>query len=395
MNQYYTKFKENKTVRTPIFQWVADNILDYVECPSILEIGAIRPNNLDPDLSLFSDGYSSFFWAEYLDKRNCGKLTIVDIDTTTVQNAKYILENFVNMGVQVEFVCDDGMNWVNKDGFSLVYLDGPDNIHLTYEMYKKIPRLQTAILCDDANFSPENLGKCYRLRQDYPNYKLFKLENTAHEMILYPKIIGNNEQFKIGKLELNYFRGNHGNREYVNERSVEIALGDYFYNKFNNQVVELGAVMPTYRYTVGATIVDPYDPYPGCVRVDGLEYDYTNQNVFSCSSIEHIANDTSYDKQVDLTKAIKVLEKIVQTAKNYLITWPIGAHSGLDNYLKTSTLPYTIMRRENVRDEVNNWIENKNLVNFDLPYGHFEYCLNYYGNALCIAVVSNLSEFVS
>lgn len=194
MNKYYEIFKSRDTSRTPVFLWIMDNVLDDEDYPSILEIGSIRPCEHDPDLGLLGDGYSTFHWCEYLRERRTGKLTIVDINKDSIEKAKEILEPFKD--VNIEFICDDGLNWVNKPDFNFIYLDGPDDIVLTDKMYKKIDRTNTTIFCDDAHFDTWNWGKCLILRTCYPNYIAFQLHNTTHEMMMYPKLTSKKFNFQ-------------------------------------------------------------------------------------------------------------------------------------------------------------------------------------------------------
>jgi hypothetical protein len=126
-----------------------------------------------------------------------------------------------------------------------------------------------------------------------------------------------------------------------------------------------------------------------------MDYDYTDCNLLSISTLEHCGLDTGYNQPQAEDLAQRGLEKIIKQSRNYLITFPIGANRFLEDYVKKSDLPYTILRRTNFRGEVNNWVEDKNLDNFFLNYGHFEQKLNLYGNSLAIVVISSEAEIVS
>ncbi|MEK6882808.1 MAG: hypothetical protein AABY22_24505, partial [Nanoarchaeota archaeon] len=95
-------------------------------------------------------------------------------------------------------------------------------------------------------------------------------------MIYYPLILGNDQTFKIGSLELDYIREDK-NFAWRNCRSVELALGKWFAEKYNNEIVELGAVSYQYSFFKNWEVIDPYDEgYKNCIRKDILDYDYTN-----------------------------------------------------------------------------------------------------------------------
>ena len=383
MNRFYSKFISCKSPRTPVFEWVCNKILDNEPEPTILEIGAIRPNLNDPDLSFYSDGYSTFYWASYLQKRGCGKLVIVDTDEQTIENAKVILEDFKD--VKIEFICDNGFNWVGKPGFSLIYLDGPDDCQFTFQMFRSIDRYHSTILCDDANFTEKEFGKCLLLRRYYGGSILFRLPNTTHEMMLYPKIQSGN--FTVNKINLQYCRSNI-NRAFENERSVETPLGDWFIQKFSSNVIELGAVMCYYGCDKHI-IIDLADLHPKSQKIDGLLYDYTGKNVLSLSTVEHF-NQSEYGNSKD-EDAITVVKKITSEASNYLISFPIGYHPMLDTFIKNSSLPRVILKRKNWQNE---WEIDPNNSNFDYQFGHFDgrFPDGQYNNANAVCLITNLPE---
>ena len=209
--------------------------------------------------------------------------------------------------------------------------------------------------------------------------------------VMYDKLENyGDETFKIGSLELPYYRGWKGNRESTSERAIEISLGNWFIDKYKENIVEIGAVMPYYYDNYKFDCVDPYDNFPGCFKVDGIDFDYSGKNFLSISSIEHIGWDVGYDKERDKEKAFKVLKKIIKEAENYLITWPMGQNICLDQYLKESRdISYTLMTRDNFRGLINNWTENKSMKGFEIPYLWWDFKLDYYGNAGCVVIVNN------
>lgn len=390
MNEFRAIALSRKNGRVPVFEETLKT-LDHVESPWIVEIGGFRaelPEHID------GDGFSIFYWAEFIAKKGSGKLTVVDIDPIAIEKTRKVLLDFEGK-VDIELICADGLDYLKKLGKnpSLVYLDGPDQPEwFTYECFRLINRTKTAVLCDDANGWEVGLGKCPRVRQNYKQYVLYKV-GPIHEMIYYPLVQGNDKTFKIGSLELEYIREDI-NSAWRNARSVELPLLKWFAEKYNNNVVELGAVSNQYSFFKGWDIVDPYDHYPLSIRKDILEYDYTDKNIFSCSTIEHCGVDLGYNQKEDKDLAIKGLQKIIKEAKNYLITFPIGANYFLQDYVMDSSLSYVIMKRKNIRGETNNWKEDNNKDNFYLPYFHFSYLCDFFGCGAVIVVVTNQPEIL-
>ena len=385
-NYWYKNAFETEHHRKPVFLEILNTFNN--QPISILEIGTTGGDITDPN-GIHGSGHSSFYFAEYI-RQNGGSLTIVDIDPLVIQNAKEMLLDFIQININIQFICDEGLNYILNKNTDLIYLDGPDVETFTFEAFRLINRCKSKVLIDDANGYEQGRGKCVRTRKYYTDYQLYKC-GVSHEMIFYDIIKGNNPTFTLGNIELPYYRENKGNREFLNERSVEIPLGHWFLDKFNDDIVELGAVLPYYMNRPPThKIVDPYDHCDLCLRIDGEEYDYNGQNVLSLSTLEHLGHDGAYDKNQDSQKAIRTLEKIINTAQNYLLVWGVGQHPQLDEYIQKSTLPIKIMVRNNFRSSTNNWHEDNDRNNLHLPYGAWEMELDYYGNSLCEVVVSNL-----
>ncbi|MDP2683804.1 MAG: hypothetical protein Q8P20_01995 [bacterium] len=265
---------------------------------------------------------------------------------------------------------------------NIIFSDGKPPWQVKEE-YRKVNRSKEDVLIVEAG--PETS----EVRFMYPDFVPYIYEGK--DSLLYNKVTDNDRTFKIGSLELEYIRED-TNSSWRNARSVELPLLKWFAEKYNNNVVELGAVSNQYSFFKGWDIVDPYDHYPLSIRKDILEYDYTDKNLLSCSTIEHCGVDLGYNQKEDKYLAVRGLEKIVKESKNYLITFPVGANYYLQDYVMNSNLPYVILTRNNIRGETNNWKEDNNKDNFYLPYFHFEYYCGYFGCAACIIILTNQQE---
>ncbi len=196
--------------------------------------------------------------------------------------------------------------------------------------------------------------------------------------------------FKIGSLELPYFRGEY-NKAYENERSIEKPLGDWFLDKFKNNVLELGCVMP-YFEREEHEIIDLCDTHPKNKKVNGLDYSYSERNVLCISTLEHY-NSREYSNSSD-DDAIKQLHLIIGNARNWLITFPTTYHPILDDYLKKfPEIKRKILGRVNLKNE---WLEDRTESGWNYLFGHRDgrFPDGCYNNANAIVVITNQEEIL-
>lgn len=226
----------------------------------------------------------------------------------------------------------------------------------------------------------------------YPDFS--KCNYDGKQSLFYSKVTDNEKTFKIGDIELEYIRED-TNSAWRNCRSIEVALGGWFARKFNSDIVEVGDVCWQYSVFNNWTVIDPGAGYPKAIRESVFDISFKDKNFLSLSTFEHIGESSYNSGKEHLPLAIKALEKIRQESSNYLITFPIGANYPLQDYVMSSTIPFTIMKRKSWRGETNNWTEDRSLENFSLPYFHFDYCCGYFGCGAVIVVLTNQSEILT
>lgn len=147
---------------------------------------------------------------------------------------------------------------------------------------------------------------------------------------------------KIGSVDFNLFLAEGYNNPHTNERMIEVPLARWFIEKHNHAIVEIGAVTPYYG-EVKHEVIDPNDPWPGCIKKGVSDFSYENKNVLSISTVEHVGFTDfcpsplcqSYDKEKDSKEAREAVD-LIRKAQSYLITWPAGYHEGLDEYVAKS-----------------------------------------------------------
>lgn len=159
--------------------------------------------------------------------------------------------------------------------------------------------------------------------------------------------------FRVNECVFPYFRHIY-NDAGLNERTVEIPLGEFFINNFGYGVTEVGAVMGYYGFNCGE-VIDSHDTLPGVIKANAVfDIDYSGKNILSISTVEHFkADEYSNSSNED---SIVFLNKIVSCAKNYLITWPLNYNVFLDEYVKNSNFSYFIMKRVSAD---NKWVKDE------------------------------------
>lgn len=188
--------------------------------------------------------------------------------------------------------------------------------------------------------------------------------------------------FKVNECVFHYLTHSY-NDTHLNERTVEVPLGEFFINNFGFGVTEVGAVMGYYGFICGE-VIDAHDPLPGVIQANAVyDIDYKDKNILSISTIEHFRKG-EYNNVVD-TDSIFFLEKVLSSAKNFLITWPIGYNKVLDSYVENKkNIPFFIMKRVS---EDNKWKKDETKsfsYLYDSPYP--------FGNAICC--VTNLETLL-
>lgn len=171
-----------------------------------------------------------------------------------------------------------------------------------------------------------------------------------------------------------------------NERGIELGMTQKWLNIIPD-IVEVGAVTPYYFPGYTHDIIDPYDPYDKCIKIDAEQYSFIGRNVLCISTIEHMGTGDYGNKDIDTDKPIRFLQKILAEAKTFLITFPIGSNVHLDMYVKNSLhIPFTIYKRIGYNPPL--WLQTMDLSAFHTAYNSpFPN-----GNAICV-IASPITYF--
>ena len=150
-------------------------------------------------------------------------------------------------------------------------------------------------------------------------------------------------------LKLSYLFDHPYNGTINNERAVEIPLAFRYIDYVNGDLIEVGAVMPYYS-SFPHECIDPADK-----KANRKEFaqncDYTNKNVLSISTIEHIGQG-DYKLTKDPGSAVPILQKIYQESKSCLLTWAIGYNKDLDDAARSDFGHFFIVRSGNLQWDI-------------------------------------------
>lgn len=127
------------------------------------------------------------------------------------------------------------------------------------------------------------------------------------------------------------------NTTIINERAIEIPLGIRFMSAVGlRPLVEVGCVMPFYGRCehIIVDLFEQHSPAGEVLNIDAENFDFTEKFVLSLSTIEHIGKSDYENTDIDPQKAIRILEKISEESKGFLISWGTMYHNELDAYVK-------------------------------------------------------------
>lgn len=166
------------------------------------------------------------------------------------------------------------------------------------------------------------------------------------------------------------YHNHYYNATSMNERTVEIPIGEYYLRKYNGRdILEVGNVMSHYiGMEVPRDIVDKYEQEENVTNLDILDYktDKKYDLILSISTIEHIGNCD--EESPNPTKGLEAIEKIVSMLKPdglFVCTYAIGHNYNLDFAVRDGTLKFdelSCFARESL--DVNHW----NFCNFKTAF---------------------------
>lgn len=149
--------------------------------------------------------------------------------------------------------------------------------------------------------------------------------------------------FAVGGRELPYVV-HHYNETWRNERAVELAVAfDWLERRPAGPVLEVGHVTGHYRDIPQRTVVDLYEPAPGVLNVDALEYRPEQQfsSILALSTLEHVGFDEDDQDPLKPKQLVDHLATLLAPGGEMLISFPIAYNRHLDDLLMDGALGFT------------------------------------------------------
>ena len=145
-----------------------------------------------------------------------------------------------------------------------------------------------------------------------------------------PRRLGRGPTFLFDGREHHYFRHPY-NATWRNERAVEIPLARAFLSRHTGDGLEVGNVLSHYG-PVGHAVVDRYEPGPGVLNVDVLDYSAPDglDYVVTISTLEHVGWDDEPQDGHRAVEALDHLRRLLRPSGRLFVTCPIGHNPVLD-----------------------------------------------------------------
>ncbi|HEV8563211.1 MAG TPA: hypothetical protein VGR06_43400 [Actinophytocola sp.] len=186
-----------------------------------------------------------------------------------------------------------------------------------------------------------------------------RIAAVARGQLTYPIIRARrqNDRFSFRGQDLPYAFARYNN-SFLNERTVEIAIADYFLAAGKGRLLEIGNVLAHYGHP-GHTVVDKYETIPGVLNVDIVDFkpEEPFDTVVAISTLEHVGWDEEPREPDKILRAVEAVRACMADGGRLLITLPIGYNRRLDDALRAGEIKFpqeSWLVRINQR---NDWVE--------------------------------------
>lgn len=203
----------------------------------------------------------------------------------------------------------------------------------------------------DSDLTPNEKSKYTRFKYILSKLKknklwIFKIiPRHLKAFFVYHLFLKNNKDIKVGYFKsISYFYGLY-NCTPLNERCLEIALGEQFINKSALPILEIGNVLKRYIKTNKLITIDKYEKYPNVYNYDFKSFKKYKKllpekfNLISLSTFEHIGWDEKMDKNAFIKIFSTLKELKIFGLNSVLISLPLGWNPSVDYYLAYKIIP--------------------------------------------------------
>lgn len=154
-----------------------------------------------------------------------------------------------------------------------------------------------------------------------------------------------NDVFNLNGKKYNYCNARYNSSRY-NERAVEIPIGLELLERYKDDTLEIGAVLPYYS-DIEHDCIDLADGHPMAKRVDVMHWqpDRNYKAIVSISTLEHVG-----DGWVDTIVALNRLFDWLEESGELLVTLPHGYNAKLDTIIRSNSLKLDTITQMNKLD---------------------------------------------
>jgi len=190
---------------------------------------------------------------------------------------------------------------------------------------------------------------------------LVKSLDKVKDLAVYPflKRYYSKRTFSSAGKEYSYFI-HHYNPTWRNERAVEIALVKEFLQRVPepSRLLEVGNGL-NYYLDVPHVVVDKYEPTPGIINQDILEFGTPGSfdAIVSISTLEHVGWDETPRDPGKVRAALDHMRKLLAPGGRFFLSFPIGYNTALDQLVFNNELGFRDTRYLKRISADNRWAE--------------------------------------
>jgi SAM-dependent methyltransferase len=175
----------------------------------------------------------------------------------------------------------------------------------------------------------ETLQKGLGKLRDFAEYSIVKRRRNA-------------ATFKVGDRTYHYLT-HYYNATWRNERAVELPLVQAFLEELvpGARLLEVGNVL-SYYVPASHTVVDKFEPTPGVVNQDILDFGqpHTFDAVVSISTLEHVGWDETPRDAHRAERALAHMRSLLVEGGRLFLSFPLGYNAALDRLVREDRLGF-------------------------------------------------------
>lgn len=204
-------------------------------------------------------------------------------------------------------------------------------------------------------------------------YVIYFAARTAVLLPVYLYLKVSHASFELDGKKYKYFYPLPSNKDWLNERCVEIPIVWSLVKKYRGkEILEVGNVLPNY-FHVRHDVLDKYEQADGVINEDVVNYKPSKRYdlIVSISTIEHVGWEEKPQESKKIVKAIDNLKNLLLWGGELAVTLPIGFNPELNKFFDEGTIKFDklhcLKRTAKIIWTEASWDDIKGLE-FDTPF---------------------------